>query len=399
MRKVYIDNLQPGLILGKTIYNERGDVLLSAGVSLTEGYIDSLRAQGLYAAYVLDGFADDVEPPDLLSEKVRVATYKHVRELFSVAYSAGAVSDQPVRQDSMSEFISVVRPRLAQLYSDVERIVDEVSSIATISGVASLKSHDSYTFEHSIEVTVAGVMLGDRLNLSAGDLKQLALGCLCHDIGKLAVPSEILLKPGRLTPEERAAVERHPTAGYEAVQQLMSSRDIIARQVVWQHHEKQDGTGYPRGLRGDNQYGSRRQPRRHAGQMLPAAEIAAVADVYSALASDRPYRPALDPVSIVSTLRQMAGVHLNREIVNRFLSILPAYPVGTEVVIISEQLQGHRGIVTELNNRDIHRPRVRIVANPEGEYIAPFELNLSEERHIELAMASYTEFAQFLSSR
>ncbi len=391
MHKIYIDHLRPGLVLGKSIFNDRGDILLARGVSLTPRYIDSLRAQGLYAAYVLDGFADDLEPPDLLSDKVRTATYKHVRDLFDVAYAAVSRSFQGFDSEGMNDFVSAMRPRLAQLYSDVERIIDEVSSIATISGVATLKTHDTYTFEHSIEVTVVGVMLGDRLFMHPDDLQQLALGCLCHDIGKLVVPPEILAKPGRLTAEEMQIVEQHPQAGFEAVQQIMSGADIIARQVVWQHHERQDGSGYPRHLRGDNQYEARKQVGRPKGLMLPAAEIAAVADVYSALASDRPYRPALDPPSILTTLQQMAGTHLNREIVSRFLSILPAYPVGTEVVVISSKLRGYRGVVSELNPRDIHRPRVRLLFDSGGRPIAPDEINTSEDRDIEMAMSSYAD--------
>jgi HD-GYP domain-containing protein (c-di-GMP phosphodiesterase class II) len=393
VHKVYIDKLRPGQVLGKTIYNERGDILLARGIELTSRYIGALRGQGLYAAYVLDGFADDLEPPDLLSDRVRVATYKHVRDLFDVAYTAASSPIRSSEPGIASEFISAMRPRLAQLYSDVERIIDEVSSIATISGVTTLKSHDSYTFEHSIEVTVVGVMLGERLYIPPEDLRQLALGCLCHDIGKLVVPPEVLLKPGRLTSEEMELVEQHPQAGYEAVQQIMSNSDIIARQVVWQHHERQDGTGYPRGFHGDNQFAPRRQVARPKGLMLPAAEIAAVADVYSALASDRPYRAALDPPTILTTLRGMAGNHLNREIVSRFLSILPAYPLGTEVVVISGKLQGYRGVVSELNPRDIHRPRIRIVFDSLGRSVAPFEVNTSAETDVELAMSSYADLA------
>ena len=390
MRKVYIDHLRPGLILGKTIYNDRGDILLARGVKLTSGHVDALRGQGLYAAYVMDGFADDLEPPDLLSDRVRTATYKHVRDLFDVAQLTAPRSFEGFAEGA-ADFISAMRPRLAQLYSDVERIVDEVSSIATISGVATLKSHDTYTFEHSIEVTVVGTMLGDRLSVPSDDLRQLALGCLCHDIGKLAVPAEILLKPSKLTAEEMRVVEQHPRAGFEAVQQIMSNEDIIARQVVWQHHERQDGSGYPRHLRGENRYVVRKQIGRPKDLMLPAAEIATVADVYSALASDRPYRRALEPPSILTALHQMAGTHLNREIVGGFVSILPAYPVGTEVVVISGKLRGYRGLVSELNSRDIHRPRIRILSDPGGRAIAPDELNTSEDREIELAMPSYAD--------
>ena len=94
----------------------------------------------------------------------------------------------------------------------------------------------------------------------------------------------------------------------------------------------------------------------------------------------------------MTTLHEIAGSHLNREIVSRFLSILPAYPIGTEVVVISSKLRGYRGVVSELNPRDIHRPRVRIIFDPAGQAIAPMEVNTSEERDVELAMPSYADF-------
>jgi len=284
-------------------------------------------------------------------------------------------------------------PHVAQLYRDVEMIIDEVANAETLSGVVSLKSHDSYTYEHSIEVTVAGVMLGQRLHLSSNDIRQLALGCLCHDIGKTIVPPEILAKPDRLTPEEFALVKQHPQAGYDTMRQITGEDAVIARSVVWQHHERQDGTGYPRGLRGTNEFQYPSPPRFGQWLMVPAAEIAAVADVYSALASDRPYRPALEISDVIATLQKMAGPHLNRELVKRFLSMLPTYPVGSEVVVITGRLQGHRGIVTEVSASDIHRPIVRILFDPEGNKVTPFVVDTRVERDVELAAPSYTKLA------
>src|SRR5207248_9711826 len=106
--------------------------------------------------------------------------------------------------------------------------------------------------------------------------------------------------------------------------------EFLANHVAYQHHEKQDGSGYPRGMRGVNRI-ARDVVR--GDRMLLIAEIAAVADVYDALSSDRPYRPGMTPEQIVETIRQMAGPHLNREIVQQVLAILPVFPVGLEVRI------------------------------------------------------------------
>ncbi len=391
MRKAYLDELRAGMVLARTIYNDRGDTLLSQGVKLSASYINALRSLGYYAVFIRDGIGDDIEPPEIISEQVRVATYKHVRDLFTVVQNVTPQPSKDGKQIAPAQLVDKAAPQLSKLYRDVEKIVDEVMTADTLSGVASLKTHDSYTFEHSLEVTVAGVLLGKRLYLSLNELHQLALGCLCHDIGKTTVPAEVLAKPGRLTEEEFALVKQHPTAGYEATQQFMGASDIIARHIVWQHHERQDGTGYPRGLRGDNRFGASMESRFGKQLILPAAEIAAVADVYSALASDRPYRRALTPSEIVAAMREMAGTHLNRELVRRFFSILPAFPVGTEVVVISSKLEGHRGVVTATSSADIQRPTIRILFDQYGRKVPPFEVNTAVDKEIELATPTYSE--------
>ncbi len=388
MQKVLVERLQPGMILGREVHNERGDTLLVRGVALTSQYIERMRQYGYYAVFVRDGIADDVEPPDILSQKVRSLTFRHLQDVFAIAESAAAIQDENDRKEALASLPTASQPLFASLYRDVEKIVDEVTKAKTVSGLVSLKTHDNYTFEHSLDVAVVGVMLGQRLSLSSRDLHQLALGCLCHDIGKLVVPESILNKPARLSADEFAVVQRHPQAGYEIVQSLMDSSDIIARHVVRQHHERQDGKGYHLGMKGNNRLNIRKQSYGR-GFILPAAEIAAVADVYSALASDRPYRQAMTSEEVAAILQGMAGAHLNREIVTRFLSILPAYPVGTEVVVISSKLQGYRGIVTNVDPGDPHRPAVLILFSPQGRTVAPFEVDTRKDRDIEIAASSY----------
>jgi HD-GYP domain-containing protein (c-di-GMP phosphodiesterase class II) len=391
MRKTYVDHLQPGMVLGKEILNDHGQVLLSRGVTLTPRYIEALKTLGFYAVYIQDGIADDVVPQDIISDGVRSAVTKHLRRLYSIAQNAPAVSPDPRQRSAVANLVGAAMPGIAQLYRDVEAIIDRAASAQVLSGITSLKSHDNYSFEHSVEVTVAAVLLGISMHLLPFELNQLALGCLCHDIGKLAIPREILQKPGPLGDEELALVRQHPATGYEIVRQLTGSSDILARHVVWQHHERQDGLGYPRGLRGTNEFASPGPGRFGQGLILPAAEIASVAEVYASLASDQPYRQALPPAQVAAVLREKAGSHLNREVVRRFLTILPVFPVGTEVVVIAGKLRGHRGVVTAVNPEDVQRPTVRIVLGPEGQEIPPFEVDTREDRDLQLAAMSYVD--------
>lgn len=391
MHKVYVDDLRPGMVLGKEIHNDRGQVLLTRGIALTPRYIDALKSLGFYAVYIRDGIADDVVPEDIISDEVRFAVTKHLRHLYFIAQNAPAASPDIRQRTAVTNLVRDAMPEVAQLYRDVEAIIDRAASAQVLSGITSLKNHDNYTFEHSVEVTVAAVLLGLRLHLMPFELNQLAMGCLCHDIGKMAIPREILQKSGPLTEEELAVVRQHPEIGYEIIRQLTGSSDILARHVVWQHHERQDGLGYPRGLRGNNMFVNPSPGRLGMGLILPVAEIAAVAEVYASMASDQPYRQSMSPAQIASALQEKAGSHLNREIVKRFLTILPVFPVGTEVVVIAGKLRGHRGVVTAIHRDDLQRPTVRILVNPSGEKIKPFEVDTREDREVELASASYMD--------
>jgi HD-GYP domain-containing protein (c-di-GMP phosphodiesterase class II) len=372
------------MVLGRTLYAENGNTLLRPGVQLTQRLIDAIQTRRFSYIYVWDGVADDVAPEEVISDSVRATARRHVHDLFAImehVSASGPSGTVPTKEQKTA------RSMVSQLSLDVGKIVDEILTAETLTGVTSIKSHDNYTFEHSIEVTVAGVMLGRRLHLSQDDTRQLALGCLLHDIGKTFVPIDVLNKPSRLTDAEFDLVKQHPQSGYDAVRDIISDQALIARHVVWQHHERQDGKGYPRGLKGHNNIQHHWSNRFEPGRILLCAEIAAVADVYSALASDRPYRPAMEASEIIATLRQMSGTHLNQEVVYNFLAILPVFPVGTQVIITSGGFQGCRGVVIGVRSVAIDRPRVRVLRSPDDEPIEKAELDLKNE---ELCLASPT---------
>ena len=140
-----------------------------------------------------------------------------------------------------------------------------------------LEAKSPYTHGHSTRVAQYALAVANRLGLGDAEVDVLARGAALHDIGKISTPDAILDKPGRLTPEELEVVKRHPAEGARIVEPLRSARDVLPF-VRW-HHERMDGTGYPDGLPG--------------GEIPLAVRVLAVADVYDALASCRPYRPAM----------------------------------------------------------------------------------------------------------
>lgn len=180
---------------------------------------------------------------------------------------------------------------------------------ATLEGwVKALDLRDSKTEGHTQRVTEMTLHLARAIGMDGPDLAHVRRGSLLHDIGKIAIPDSILLKPGKLTPDEWAIMRQHPVLAYEWLAPIAYLGPCI--DIPYCHHEKWDGSGYPRGL---------------AGNDIPlAARLFAVVDVWDALCSDRPYRKGWSPAQVTAHLRSLAGSHFDPAVVDAFLNLLAA---------------------------------------------------------------------------
>ncbi len=177
---------------------------------------------------------------------------------------------------------------------------------ATIEGWShALDMRDKETEGHTQRVSEMTVQLARSMGLGDAELVQVRWGSLLHDIGKMGVPDGILLKPGPLTDEEWVTMRKHPTFAYEMLAPIHYLR--LALDIPYCHHEKWDGTGYPRGLQGE--------------QIPLVARIFAVVDVWDALNSDRPYRPAWTREKALEHIRSGAGTHFDPDVVKAFLQL------------------------------------------------------------------------------
>ena len=199
------------------------------------------------------------------------------------------------------------RPLVGDLATvELVRSEEEFRGSHVRSLTVSLAEKDEYTEEHTRRVALRAVQVGEELGLSPARLRDLAIGGLVHDIGKLSVPNSILRKPGKLTAHEFAAIERHPEIGYRMLIDL-GFCESVAR-LVLDHHERLDGSGYPRGLSGP--------------AMSLEARILAVCDVYDALVSNRVYRDAFSHDAAMEILREEAGTKLDRRCVLTLCALL-----------------------------------------------------------------------------
>ncbi len=187
---------------------------------------------------------------------------------------------------------------------DAIRNLDDAESIL-VSIAKLVEARDAYTEEHVERVARTALRLGEGVGVSGGDLDALRRGALLHDIGKVGISEMILNKPGPLTDEERAEMQRHVLIGEEVCRPLRTLRGALP--IIRHHHERWDGRGYPDGL---------------AGEDIPLlARIVAVADVFDALASDRPYRPAWPEEKARAYIQEQAGQQFDPQVVEVFVEL------------------------------------------------------------------------------
>ncbi|MEZ5285017.1 MAG: HD-GYP domain-containing protein [Vicinamibacterales bacterium] len=199
--------------------------------------------------------------------------------------------------DGFNEMVAAIRRHVREL---------EAFSVGAATALArTIDAKSPWTSGHSERVTTMALRIGRAMHLAADDLVILNRGGLLHDIGKLATPPEILDKPGRLTPEERRIIEEHPRNGVRILEPIPDFAPLLP--IVLQHHETFDGRGYPDGVAGE--------------AIHPLARVLAVADVYDALRSDRPYRSGMPLAEVVTFIQERSGTQFDPVVVEAFMQV------------------------------------------------------------------------------
>ncbi|HEY7117807.1 MAG TPA: HD domain-containing phosphohydrolase [Tepidisphaeraceae bacterium] len=389
MRLVNIDQLTPGMRLGDSIHGRAGQTLLARGAALTDSYVATLRTMGVPAVYIADPDTADVEIPQPISPEAHARVLRNLAQVFEQVCEA----TEQIRKSSMNRLHQnpqsdrLVRAiascgaadRLYAITRDIDLIMDQLGNLDTLVGLNSIKTHDLYTFQHSIDVTVLGLVLARRMGWDWNRTRAFGVGCLLHDIGKVVFDPGVLNQPGPLTPEAFERLKGHTTVGYEVIRGLAPRLGSLAPLVAYQHHEREDGSGYPRGLKGTNGLGENPPSSIH-----DFGTLSAVADVYDAMSSHRPYRRAVPVDQVVETIGLYAGNHLNAQAVKLFLSIVPPYPVCSAVAVLTGAHAGCRGVVVRVSKRDLSRPVVRILFDPHGERRKAVDLDLAIEGDVQV---------------
>ncbi|MFQ5848461.1 MAG: HD-GYP domain-containing protein [Candidatus Methylomirabilales bacterium] len=247
---------------------------------------------------------------------------------------------------------------------DVQRTVEDmVGGILkgkhSLMALTMIKSYDEYLFNHSVNVGILTMALGESLGLDEAALRELGLGALLHDVGKIHIPESIIRAPRKLTDEEWAIIKQHPVEGVRILKE-MGVQSEIALRVTREHHVDYDRRGYP-------PLEPEEQP--HAYSMLVH-----VADTYDAMTTVRPYQGPADPSQAISRMKKLASTAFDPQVLEPFIEMLGIYPPGTVVRLTTEEI----GVVTRPETEDTARPWVRIVRDREGNVVDGAEVSLME---------------------
>jgi putative nucleotidyltransferase with HDIG domain len=248
----------------------------------------------------------------------------------------------------------------------VESVVGEISESIlrcpdALLSLCRVKNKDGYTFQHSVSVSALQVAFSCSIGLDERSIYFAGIGGLLHDIGKIMIPDNILNKPGKFTEDEFAIMKSHVIEG----KKILDSADgveEISKQIAYEHHERYDGTGYPKGLRGEEISGTGR--------------MAAICDVYDAITSDRVYHRGMTPNEALSKILEWSSFHFDRLLVEKFVRTVGIYPVGTLVQLESDLI----GVVAEQYADNLLYPIIKVIYDSKrGRYINPAYLDLSKK--------------------
>lgn len=333
-KRCRIDEVENGAELARSLVTEDGKFALGEGTVLTPSLIGRLRSWNVDSVEVriTVEVPDKVPPP--LSETQLAVSKKY----------DGTVSSIRKSFETLRFFKQVPLAEMRELAdSSIEPFID---TSGIINHLHVVKRRDDYTFHHSINVAVLCGVIGRWMGYKDQDLKDLVLAGLLHDVGKSQIPLEILRKPSGLSSPEMDSMKLHTTKGYNMLKDLEVSQGVLF--AVLQHHEREDGSGYPLGVKGD---------KIHA-----FAQIVAVADIYDAMTSDKVYRSKTTPFQAVEALVFDMYGKLSPDVCSVFLNNVRDYFIGNVV----ELSDGREAEVVYLGQTITARPIVRTEA---GEFI------------------------------
>ena len=345
MRRVSVAHAKPGMVLGRAVYDLRGQIVLDHGGTLTEENLALIVRSGTAEILVEDPRVADVPVGSLFPAYLEAKAVQALHVLLMPNLgAAGGVT---------AEHLIGVRPVVHQM---AERLFPAVLGEPDLTGSSSLQGYD---YVHPAKVAGLSMLIGRAAGFTKEEIRKLGIAAMLQNIGYLSLPPGILERAGPLAEDDWQHVRKHPEYGTKILANSGLDADVMS--VIAQHHERWNGSGYPEGRKGD--------------AISPLAQIIALGDTYHSLLSKRPHREALRPHEAVEFIVAYSGELFDPELTQFFARRIPQYPAGLGVRLST----GEMGIVSNPNAGHIARPIVRICLSADGRPVAqPYDLDLSE---------------------
>jgi len=342
MRLVPIGCVVDGTALAKDLMNSKGTVLLKKGVVLNESLIKRVEENNVLSVYIDDEYSDQ-EINDIIKPEVRQKTVLAIKETFENIERSNLRAKNSDLNLNKRLLVTGMEKYMDNLKHMSKFIVEEMTSNRNIMiNLVDIKNIDTYTYQHSLNTAILSLILGIELKLRKDDLYPLFFGALMHDIGKAFLPKSVVNKRGNYSEEEMIKIKEHTQLGYDYLKEHYGVNSA-SKVVALQHHEKFDGTGYPRGMSGEH--------------IHRFSRIVAIADCYDAMTSDTPNSMALPPNEAIEYIMGAAGTHFDFHMAEVFARKVIPYPEGTLV-----NLSNHQVAVVDLVNPNYPlRPRVKVL--------------------------------------
>ncbi len=347
--KIPLDTLSIGMFVTAIEDNKRVN-LSNAGRVSSQRAIDELKKNSIKYAWVDQSLSvkgcvfkpvkltedEPEETSPIKFKRVHKSRFSHQKRASRIIREAKTLAHRILNQTFAGNSVHV---------DELERWADDLIEQVLVDSdalhcVSALRNKDEYLLEHSVNVATLLVSFGKHLGLSKEELKQVAIGGIIHDIGKIKVDDKILHKPGRLTPEEFEHMKGHQTHAQQMIGSVVGVSDI-SRDVCLMHHEKLDGQGYPEGLSGD--------------QISIYGRMSSIVDIYDALTADRCYKRGMSSAEAFKILLSLTPFQLDKKMVYKFINCVGIYPVGALV----ELSDGKVGIVWTSNSANPLKPEVK----------------------------------------
>jgi len=316
------------------VFTFNGNMLLNKGTVVNSKVLAKLMGHNINFVYVVDEIMEeDIIPIHTIEEKKIARAASITKEFFLNTLHNDRMGIKNVIPDGKLELIEKI----------VDSILEELKNHKDILFTLSdLIDTDEYTYKHSVNVTVLSILTSKSLDYAENDIRNIALGALLHDIGKIMVKDNLIMKPSRLTDEEREEVKKHSELGYKLIKSI-DRLSFTTKQIVRLHHEKLDGSGYPLGLNGI--------------EIPEYVRIVTVCDMFDAMSTTRVYRRKMPIYEIFDILNAESIFRIDSKIYRAMIINICIFPPGTGVILSDDRV----GIVTVYNKYNPTRPRVRVI--------------------------------------